>query len=54
MGYIYLHKSEYKEALKKFEACLEIQTRTLGNDHPDIATTLNNIGNVYLEMGKYE
>ena len=47
MGYIYLLKSEYKEALKKFEASLEIETRSLGNDHPIIATTLSNIGRVY-------
>ena len=54
MGYIYVHKGEYKEALKKFEACLEIKTRSLGNDHPTIATTLSNIGSIYLRMGKYE
>ena len=28
--------------------------RVLGNDHPNIATTLSNIGDIYLKRGKYE
>ncbi len=32
----------------------EIRTRVFGSDHPDVAASYNNIGNVYDSLGKCE
>ncbi len=37
-----------------FLRALEIEKKELGMDHEDTATTLNAIGENYLELGKYE
>ena len=36
-----------------YQKCLEIRTKVLGPDHPDTATTQNNIGVVLKNQGKY-
>jgi len=33
---------------------LEISKEKLGDDHPDVATSYNNIGSVYKNQGKYD
>ena len=34
---------------------LDIKTRILGGDnHPDVAASYNNVGNIYQKQGKYE
>ncbi|MBA2663295.1 MAG: tetratricopeptide repeat-containing protein, partial [Bradymonadaceae bacterium] len=43
-----------KEALAHFERALPIEERVLGSDHPDVATSLNNIGNEHDNLGSYE
>ena len=44
----------YEEALKTYKECLTIKESELGNDHPDYAATLNNIGNTYHEIGRFQ
>ena len=41
------------DALVCLTEALEIYRKTLPANHPDIATTLNNIGGVYHKQGKY-
>ena len=33
---------------------LDIQLNKLGKDHPDVASSYNNIGSIYAEQGKYD
>ncbi|GBG27915.1 Kinesin light chain 1 [Hondaea fermentalgiana] len=42
------------EALTNFEEALSIRKEILGDRHPDVATTLNNIASVYDSQGRYE
>ena len=46
-------KGSDAEALGLFRKVLEFQQRQLGRDHPDIAGTYNNIGEVYRQQMKY-
>ena len=43
-----------EKALEYLEKALDIQKRLLGDDHPDTAVSLNNIGMLYQEMGNRE
>ena len=45
----YFENGKYDEAINYHEKCLQIQLKTLGKNHPKIADSYNNIGNVYLE-----
>jgi len=44
----------YKQAELLCERALAIREKLLGPEHPDIATNLNNLAEVYREQGKYE
>ncbi|CAF4264442.1 unnamed protein product, partial [Rotaria sordida] len=44
---------EYLKALSSYERALEIQKIALPSNHPDLATSYNNIGLVYDNMGEY-
>jgi tetratricopeptide (TPR) repeat protein len=44
---------EYSKALSSHEKALEIKQKTLPPNHPDFATSYNNIGSVYYEMKQY-
>ncbi len=44
---------EYSKALSYYEKDLEISQKTLPANHPDLATSYNNIGGVYRNMGEY-
>ena len=46
--------SLYDFSLSLSEILLEIRGRVLGQNHPDIATSYNNIGNVYFYKGDYD
>ncbi|CAF4150510.1 unnamed protein product, partial [Didymodactylos carnosus] len=48
------NQGDYEKALKSHEKSLEIQLISLPPNHPDIATTYNNIGLVYDNQGDYE
>ena len=43
----------YAEAEPLFRRSLEIQEKQLGRDHPDVATSLNNLADLYRAMGRY-
>ncbi|GBG30435.1 Kinesin light chain 3 [Hondaea fermentalgiana] len=45
---------EYIEALQMLEEALSIRKESLGDRHPYVATTLNNIAYVYKAKGRYE
>ncbi|CAF1545103.1 unnamed protein product, partial [Rotaria sordida] len=44
---------EYSKALSALERSLEIQKISLPSNHPDLAASYNNIGNMYINMGEY-
>ncbi|CAF4213494.1 unnamed protein product, partial [Rotaria sordida] len=44
---------EYSKALSSYERSLEILKIALPPNHPDLAASYNNIGNVYYNMGEY-
>ena len=51
---IYLrYRARYKEAETLFQKALSIQEQILGPEHPDIATTLNNLAILYYEQDNY-
>ncbi len=41
---------EYAKALLSFEKALQIRQQSLPPNHPDLAMSFSNIGNVYAEM----
>merc|ERR1711965_104439 len=45
---------KYDEALKYHNKSLVINLKKLGNDHPGVATTYNNMAGVYDSQGKYD
>ncbi|CAF3287348.1 unnamed protein product [Rotaria sp. Silwood2] len=53
LGSVYHRMGEYSKALSSYERSLEIQKIALPPNHPDLATSYNNIGNVYNNMGEY-
>lgn len=54
MAGLLMRRGEYDEALPLYEQTLRIQEKALGLDHPDVATTLNNMGNLFYDQGKFE
>ncbi len=47
IGLIYFNKGDKDKALKYYYKSLEIRKDNLPPNHPDIATSYNNIGEVY-------
>ncbi|CAF1281675.1 unnamed protein product [Didymodactylos carnosus] len=47
------NQGEYNNALQFYNQSLEIDQRTLSKDHPNLATSYCNIGQVYSNMGHY-
>ena len=54
IGNIYLRRGELDKAYNNFKAALEIQQKSLPNDHPDIVRTLHDLAMVYKRQGKDE
>ncbi len=46
-------KGDYPKALEYFEKTLKIEQKLQGKEHPNIASSYNNIGHVYERMSKY-
>jgi tetratricopeptide (TPR) repeat protein len=44
----------YSEAEPMFRLALEIREKSLGKDHPDVATSLNNLAKFYHSQGMYD
>jgi tetratricopeptide (TPR) repeat protein len=45
---------QYAEALPLYERALRISEKALGPEHPEVATTLNNMAELLRTQGKYE
>ncbi|ACC82962.1 tetratricopeptide repeat protein [Nostoc punctiforme] len=43
----------YSQALPWYEQCLEVTKKRLGEEHPDVATSLNNLAYLYYSQGRY-
>ncbi|MBD2531188.1 tetratricopeptide repeat protein [Nostoc flagelliforme FACHB-838] len=43
----------YNLALPWYEQCLEVAKKRLGEEHPSVATNLNNLAHLYNSQGKY-
>ncbi|WP_149988949.1 tetratricopeptide repeat protein, partial [Microcystis aeruginosa] len=43
-----------EQALPLSQQALKIRGKSLGTDHPDYATSLNNLAVLYKSMGQYE
>ncbi len=51
IGAVYAGKGDLENALVQYQKALKIQTRVFGSDHPDVAASYNNIGEVYRKQG---
>jgi len=51
LGGLFQDQGKYAEALPVFERALRIEETTLGPDHPDIATALNNLATLNYYLG---
>ena len=45
---------EYDKALEYYEKCLTIELKTLGVEHPSVASSYNNIGLTWKNKGEYD
>ena len=45
-------QGKYSDALKVTKEALEVAKRTFGSDHPDVATVLENLSELYKNIGK--
>ena len=50
---VYHSQGAYSQALCHDEEALKILRAVFGDNHPDVATSLNNIGSVYYSQGAY-
>ena len=46
--------AQYPEAEPLYQRALAIRERVLGAEHPDTASSLNNLAILYAKQGKYE
>ena len=51
---IYEAQNLFSEAEDTYQICLEISQKSFGAEHPDVATSLNNLAGLYRSQGKYE
>jgi tetratricopeptide (TPR) repeat protein len=53
-GYYLYKRAQYEEAERLFQRALAIRERVLGSEHTDTAASLNNLAELYDDLGKYE
>jgi len=53
LGRFYQGQGLYKQALPWYQQCLLAARERLGDDHPDVATSLNNLAYLYSSQGRY-
>ncbi|BBD60135.1 NB-ARC domain-containing protein [Nostoc sp. HK-01] len=53
LGWFYQGQGLYKEAEPWLSQCLELIKHRLGAEHPDVATSLNNLAGLYESTGRY-
>ncbi|QDT95534.1 tetratricopeptide repeat protein [Gimesia aquarii] len=51
---LFSHVGEYKEAEPLYLQAIEISRTVLGENHPEFATSLNNLADLYRSQGRYE
>ncbi len=54
LGLFYNGQGAYQQAIPWFEQCLSKSRDRLGQEHPDVATSLNNLALLYFSQGKYQ
>ena len=54
MGTLYRKQGRYGEAEKTLKRSLEVLENKLGKDHPQYAKTLDQLGSLYRELGRFE
>jgi tetratricopeptide (TPR) repeat protein len=54
LGRFYEGQGAYAQAQPWFEQCLAVRRERLREEHPDVATSLNNLALLYKSQGKYE
>jgi CHAT domain-containing protein/tetratricopeptide (TPR) repeat protein len=47
------NQGKYQEAIPLLERVLSIRKKVLGNEHPDVASSLNNLAALYTSQGRY-
>ena len=47
-------RGDYEPAREQYRRAIEIRTQELGEDHPSVAKTLNNLANTYLRENDFE
>ena len=53
LGIIKSNQGNYKQAIEYYTKALELAKKTLPANHPDLATSYNNMAGVYEDMGEY-
>ena len=53
VGFVQNRQGDYTSAFRNFLCALKICEKVLGTEHPDTATTYNNIAGVYYSQGDY-
>ena len=53
-GNVFRKFGQYEKALSFYQKCLNIELKTLGDEHPDVATSYNNIGSIWDSKGEYD
>ncbi|MBO3462005.1 tetratricopeptide repeat protein [Aetokthonos hydrillicola] len=51
---LYNYQGRNEEAEPLYEQALQLKQQLLGDDHPDVAASLNNLAGLYESQGKYE
>ena len=54
VGYYLVDQGRYGEAEPYYQQSLEMKRKLLGNEHPSVASSLNNLAALYESQGKYE
>ncbi|WP_442947006.1 tetratricopeptide repeat protein [Nostoc sp. UHCC 0870] len=54
LGYFYEGQGLYTQAEPWYQQCLSTVQNRLGDNHPDVATSLNNLAALYESQGKYD
>jgi tetratricopeptide (TPR) repeat protein len=51
---LYDSQGNYERAEALFLQALKLRQRLLGDNHPDVASSLNNLAKLYYSQGKYD
>ncbi|MFM6248613.1 MAG: tetratricopeptide repeat protein, partial [Dolichospermum sp.] len=53
LGWFYEGQGLYDQAAPYREKCLTVSEKRLGENHPDVANSLNNLAALYYNQGRY-